>query len=424
MAASGRFDISVHFIQLLVCCAWLVTNSQLAQSAPIKITFDGCIPGFANNKTQYCCPPPYKGEIVDFCPKRNMSKPLRVRKALQCLSGHELKVYTEKLDKAYTILRNLPDDDPRSLNQQKRLHCSYGTGGFVQQGTDNITIDIHFSWLFFPWHRYFIYFHERIIQHVLDDPEFSLHFWNWDNGFTVHKPKGARSGCYKRGDLLPPIYNITGMGQYQNRSSRTKLPGLPVDLGIVPEERDNPPTRPAEVVKPRNLATMHASMVTVGNTTRGFMGRIYRYGDYQVLDPLTGAGGLEVMGHASIHWWVGNTMGVVETSAGDPLFYAHHSNIDRLWNNWHKVPGGERVDYSDPDFLEAEFLFYDETATIRRVKVKDALDMEEFGYKFQKANDISWIDYVPTVNSTSNSTINSTDSYKPQVHFPTRWNRD
>ncbi|KAL3697257.1 hypothetical protein R1sor_011333 [Riccia sorocarpa] len=394
-------------LKLIACLACLVLT-LLSRSAaePIKITFDGCVPGLSNNVTQYCCPPKYNGTIVDFIPEKELdsSKPLRVRKALQCLTGKEQQEYKAKLDKAYTILRNLPKDDPRSLDQHGIMHCAYAVGALVQPGT-NITIDIHFSWLFYPFHRWFVFFHERILQHVLEDPEFSLHFWNWDNGDTVPKPDGSDGGCYEAGNFLPPLYNDSSTAQYvTGRSNLTRIPGLPVDLSVHPLERENPPLRTADVVLPRNLESMYGAMMSIGNTTRHFMGREYRYGDSQVLNPFDGTGTLEIMGHAATHWWVGGLLGAVETSAADPLFFTHHSNIDRLWKIWHNLPGGERKDYDDPDFLNAEFLFWDENAALRRVKVKDALSNEALGYCYETANDAYWINYVPPVNGTSNYT--------------------
>jgi Common central domain of tyrosinase len=35
--------------------------------------------------------------------------------------------------------------------------------------------------------------------------------------------------------------------------------------------------------------------------------------------------------HNGIHGWVGGTMGDISTSAYDPIFWAHHCMIDRLW---------------------------------------------------------------------------------------------
>ncbi|KAL3697256.1 hypothetical protein R1sor_011332 [Riccia sorocarpa] len=394
MAAIQFYSALPGLVQLMIIFTWMVVILiPPSAAAPIQITFEGCIPGFADNETQYCCPPKYNGTIVDFIPEKelNSSKPLRVRKALQCLSEKEQLEYKAKLDRAYTILRNLPEDDPRSLYQHCILHCAYGTGALVQPGT-NITIDIHFSWLFYPFQRWFVFFHERILQNVLEDPEFSLHFWNWDNGATVRKPNSSDGGCYKVGHFVPQVYNDSSTAQYEaKRSYRAFMSDLPVDLSMIPEERADPPLRTADVVVPRNVASMYVAMMLNGSTTRGFIGGEYRVGDTQVLDPLTRGGSLEVRGHASAHWWVGGPLGLVPTSASDPLFFAHHSNVDRLWNNWHNLPGAERKDYDDPDFLNAEYLFWDETATLRRVNVRDSLSIEVLALE--------------------------------EVHFPTRWNK-
>lgn len=45
--------------------------------------------------------------------------------------------------------------------------------------------------------------------------------------------------------------------------------------------------------------------------------------------------------HGQVHGWVGGTMGVVAFAAYDPIFWAHHGMIDRLWYLWQlQHPGG------------------------------------------------------------------------------------
>ena len=39
---------------------------------------------------------------------------------------------------------------------------------------------MHFSWLFFPFHRAYLYFFERIAGKLLGDPGFAVPFWSWD----------------------------------------------------------------------------------------------------------------------------------------------------------------------------------------------------------------------------------------------------
>ena len=46
--------------------------------------------------------------------------------------------------------------------------------------------------------------------------------------------------------------------------------------------------------------------------------------------------------HDGIHVWVGGTMSEIPVAAYDPLFYAHHTMIDRLWWLWQlQHPGAD-----------------------------------------------------------------------------------
>ena len=38
--------------------------------------------------------------------------------------------------------------------------------------------------------------------------------------------------------------------------------------------------------------------------------------------------------HNSVHVWVGGHMGEVPLAAYDPIFWAHHTTIDRIWRRW------------------------------------------------------------------------------------------
>jgi tyrosinase len=43
--------------------------------------------------------------------------------------------------------------------------------------------------------------------------------------------------------------------------------------------------------------------------------------------------------HNSVHVWVGGSMKLIPFSAYDPLFWAHHAMIDRIWRRWQVGPG-------------------------------------------------------------------------------------
>jgi tyrosinase len=44
--------------------------------------------------------------------------------------------------------------------------------------------------------------------------------------------------------------------------------------------------------------------------------------------------------HGDVHVWVGGAMSSVATAAYDPIVWAHHSMIDRLWYLWQIGPHG------------------------------------------------------------------------------------
>lgn len=323
------------------------------------------------NPNLNCCPPS-STNIIDFkLPSSNSNTPLRVRPAANLASDEHLAKYK----KAIEIMKSLPSDDPRSFMQQANIHCAYCDGAYHQDGFPDLDLQVHNSWLFFPFHRWYLYFHERILGSLIDDPTFTLPFWNWD------APGGMQ---------LPSIYNDTKSPLYDSLRSSNHLPPTLLDLDYNLTEDPN-----ASVST--NLTIMYRQLVSNGKTPRLFLGEPYRAGDES--DP--GGGSLENVPHGPVHIWTGDNtqpnlenMGIFYAAARDPIFFCHHSNIDRLWSLW-KTLGGKRKDFTDPDWLQSGFLFYDENKNLVRVKVEDCLDTTKLGYVYQDV-DIPWLNSKPT----------------------------
>lgn len=138
-------------------------------------------------------------------------------------------------------------------------------------------------------------------------------------------------------------------------------------------------------------------MVSGSRTPSLFFGQPYRAGEES--DP--GAGSAENVPHGPVHVWTGDNtqpnfedMGSLYSAGRDPIFYSHHTNVDRMWEVW-KTLGGRRQDITDTDWLESGFLFYDEKKNLVRVKIKDCLDTKKLGYVYQDV-DIPWLQAKPT----------------------------
>ncbi|KAJ8760511.1 hypothetical protein K2173_015178 [Erythroxylum novogranatense] len=325
-----------------------------------------------------CCPPT-DIKIVDFKFPPPQTR-IRIRPAAHKLSD----AYTAKFSRAMELMRSLPGDDPRSFMQQASVHCAYCNGAYHQVGFPDLDLQIHNSWLFFPFHRWYLYFFERTLGKLINDPSFAMPFWNWD----------AIPGM-----KMPADYISLGSPLYNSFRNRSHVPPTLLDLDY--SSKKTPITDPSKLYA-SNFALMYRQMVTSSKTNTLFFGAAYRAGG----DPDPGAGTIETTPHTQLHIWTGDPtqpngedMGNFYSAGRDPLFYAHHSNVDRMWNIWKKLDKKHK-DISDGDWLDSTFLFYDENKNLVRVKVRDCLDTRKLGYDFQDV-DIPWLKAKPTPKRSS-----------------------
>ncbi|KAL3741867.1 hypothetical protein ACJRO7_017353 [Eucalyptus globulus] len=358
----------------------------------------------AGVKATNCCPPPTT-KILDFkLPSSN--SPLRVRPAAHLAD----KDYIAKYAKAIELMKALPADDPRSFMQQANVHCAYCDGAHHQVGFPNLELQVHNSWLFFPFHRYYLYFYEKILGSLIGDPTFALPYWNWD------APDGMK---------MPALFADPKSSLYDANRNPKHAPPMLVDLDYNGED----PTTSNQDQLSSNLTIMYRQMVSNGKSAKLFFGSDYRAGD----DADPGAGSLENIPHGPVHVWCGDNrqpnledMGNFYSAARDPIFFSHHSNVDRMWTVWKTLGGSRRTDFTDPDWLNAAFLFYDENAQAVRVKVKDCLETTNLGYVYQDV-DIPWLKSKPTprkiakkVAKAFGKVAHAAEIPRPIVQFPVK----
>lgn len=317
-----------------------------------------------------CCPP-YSDEIIDYKPPRT---PLRVRPAAHLVDSE----YIAKYNEATKRMRELPDSDPRNFMQQANVHCAYCNGAYDQVNYPEIVLQVHNGWHFFPFHRWYLYFYEKILGKLIDDPTFALPFWNWDH------PNGMQ---------MPAFFTNKSSALYDEKRSIKHQPPSLVDLNFGLSKDTTPKTYNEQVQE--NLSIMYQSMVSGAKLQSLFFGEPYRQGT----DKEPGAGTVERTPHTAIHIWGGSEkdrekngedMGNFYSAGRDPMFYSHHANVDRMWSLWKTIGGRKRKDISDPDYLNAEFLFYDENARLVRVKVRDCLDTKKLGYIYDDV-ELPWL---------------------------------
>ncbi|KAE8781755.1 polyphenol oxidase I, chloroplastic-like [Hordeum vulgare] len=350
----------------------------------------------------YCCPPAPASEPINFT-LPDPAEPVRVRRPTHAAGAAE---HMAKYERAIALMRALPDDDPRSFYQLANVHCAYCTGSYRQTGHPELHMQIHFSWLFFPFHRAYLYFFERIAARLLGDPGFALPFWGWD------VPEGMR---------MPAEFANSSSPLYDPARNPAHAPPAVVDLDFARVEGNLTDEQRVQ----QNLRIMYRQMVGNAALPSLFHGQPFRAGQ----SDMPGAGTVELTPHNAMHTWTGDLtlrnvedMGTYYSAGRDPLFYPHHGNIDRLWEAWRDVGAARgyrgHVDFTDPDWLDSSFLFYDEEARLVRITVRDVLDVDKLRYRFDDVG-MPWADArpTPTPNVNGNKPSSSSSSLK-SVSFP------
>src|ERR1022692_248832 len=205
--------------------------------------------------------------------------------------------------KAIKAMRSLPGSNPLSWDYQAAIQ---GTTMMPERAGWNSCE--HGTYYFWSWHRMYLYWFERIIRKMSKEETWKLPYWNWTAPGERQLPAMFRD---KSSELYTPF----------------REPAMNDGTGSLPESDVD------------YSASFAEANFTVASST------------------------IEGTPHDAVHVDVGGAtgwMGSVPTAAQDPIFYLHHSNMDRLWNLW-LVKGGGRTDpLNDDSWKKRQFTFFDE----------------------------------------------------------------
>ena len=250
------------------------------------------------------------------------SGPMRTRKSIFALNATEIA----ELRLAFKRLRALPATDPRRWLAQANVHCWNCSG-------DSSTIpDVHGNWAFMPWHRDFLYQIEKILGQLVNNPKFALPYWDWNTADDPSCTTGSHLG-------IPPPYFPKTAGTprasnslwdcFRDETATAKMPSTSVG-----------PTRVNNILTTRNTFPLFFGGPNTSSALwPGPHGYVHLWTADHTIDPSSPK----------------QDMGVLETAARDPLFWAHHANIDRLWDVWISMHG--QPAYTS-DFLAQHWTFW------------------------------------------------------------------
>jgi tyrosinase len=196
----------------------------------------------------------------------------------------------------------------------------------------------HGQRFFLPWHRAYLYSFELALREFVADV--TLPWWDW-----TLDPADPR--------WVPDAY-----------AKRRLADGSPNPLASQPIPRITQPPIPNQ---PRRTKRANNGPSPQWQPTAQYIDRVL----LNIKDYFTFSRTLESI-HDGIHGHVGGTMANIGWAAYDPIFWAHHTMIDRIWALWQDRNG---LAGPTPDMFE-------EVLEPFNLRIPQVLDINRLGYTY------------------------------------------
>jgi tyrosinase len=253
---------------------------------------------------------------------------------------------------AVKCLQSLPPRTPAAVAPGAKSRFDDFVVTHIQQ-----TLSIHYSGNFQPWHRWFVYQYEKALR---DECGYNGYqpYWDWPKYASAPQNSPLFNG---------DAYSLGGNGAFLNLPGPVIVPPAGVGGGNI----QLPAGLGGGLVTTGAFANMTVNLGPVGGlegvpagplgglgyNPRGLKRNLSpamntRYANYTtVLKLLTRPNvdeyrlvseGVpytpEIGPHGGVHYTIGGDPGGdLFTSPGDPAFWAHHSQMDRMWTIWYVV---------------------------------------------------------------------------------------
>jgi N-acetylneuraminic acid mutarotase len=276
-------------------------------------------------------------------------------------------VMLEKYARAIEIMRELPEYDQRSwkwwwnthwvkgypaalwdLSQKKKAEVIASLPAEYRVDADAVwngcqahpynpaNPEQYQQWYFLPWHRLMLSQFEGVIREVLHDEDFSLPYWNPVTG----NPDDL---------VVPAVFRAPGTTLYNG-------------------------TRWFWVNNGERIDTLYRDWITLDALNEKFY-----------IDSPTGSLGfnprLDQNPHFFTHFALGGDMAEFSTVGGDPMFYLHHANIDRLWESWNRLGN---TNPTESAYRDRRFAYGDRSGKRVDLPVSAGDRTAQLGYEYDR----------------------------------------
>ncbi|KAL0569491.1 hypothetical protein V5O48_012473 [Marasmius crinis-equi] len=210
--------------------------------------------------------------------------------------------------------------------------------------------EVHHVGQFLPWHRYFLHLYERALHDECGYRGMNP-YWNW----TLDITQGIDS--FVASPVFDPVYGFGGNGEdipgYQGQFGNfSAIPGWSTETttggGCVldgPFASYNLSLGPGPILNLERCLSRSFSSAFLFTFTKEQVANATRLPTFELFR-------IELEGrtvtptakpHDGMHYTLGGDMRNTYSSPADPLFYLHHSTIDKIWWDWQMADPDNRL---------------------------------------------------------------------------------
>lgn len=306
--------------------------------------------------------------------------PVHERREIHTFTTAQIDAFRKGVAK----MQSRPYTDPTSWIYQANMH-GYPTSSSICPviGTPQPQWSTcqHGSFFFLAWHRMYLYYFERIlraaVREATGDPnyEFALPYWDYENPGNHALPAPYRVP----GDTSNPLWvkerraNCNSGAECVSAATASDT----VAMGLIP-------------------FCSCPSGTTCPGCTAGLVSDESFGGQYTSAPVHSGSGPgeLELQPHGAVHNAVGGPTGWMSyftCAARDPIFWAHHANIDRLWQVWLNQLGGRKNPITNTEWATQKFTFFNEkkeAVTLTGCEILNMVTQLDYRYQGLAVNNI------------------------------------
>lgn len=263
---------------------------------------------------------------------QTLATPLRYRRKVQRLKAGQLRL----LRRAHKAVMEIGDD--RGYSRWAGIH-----GLPLPIGCSNA----HGTPFFLPWHRAYLYRLERAMRDQV--PDAMLAWWDWRTPADRESRLPRAYAEEEAGDEANPLFSarVSDEALRQGRQRGVEV----AEMTSRRPSRDFPLPTPQQIddlIEIRDFETFNAELDSI---------------------------------HGAIHVWVGGHMTQIDYAAFDPIFWAHHAMVDRIWRIWQNRHGQAGPPRS----------LWDRALEPFGMTVRQTLDVTGLGYDYAAATDSKWV---------------------------------